>query len=74
MKIKLEFKENGTDLYLGVHEIENAEDFGRAFAAAWQELHRAQLDHESSVGALMEHINENVLGRLDGASITVTKI
>ena len=50
MKIKLEFKKNGTNLYLGIHEIENAEDFGRAFAAAWQELHRAQLDHEFECG------------------------
>jgi hypothetical protein len=60
MKIKLEFRKNGTDLYHGVHEIECAEDFGRAFAVAWQELHRVQLGRESSVGA---HMNENVLSR-----------
>jgi hypothetical protein len=74
MKIKLEFRKNGTDLYHGVHEIECAEDFGRAFAVAWQELHRVQLGRESSVGALMEHMNENVLERLDGANITVTMV
>jgi hypothetical protein len=74
MKIKLEFRKNGTDLYHGVHEIECAEDFGRPFAAAWQELHRVHLGGESSVGALMEHMNENVLERLDGANITVTMV
>ena len=53
--------------------IEYAEGFGRGFAVAWQELHRVQVGHESSVGALMEHMNENVLERSDSVNITVTK-
>jgi hypothetical protein len=36
------------------------------------QLQQAQLSRETSIGALMEHINENVLNQLNGASISVT--
>ena len=72
MKIKLQIVKDGVSLYTGSYEIENAESFGKACPDVWQQLRRAQLDRETSIGALMEHVNDSVLNQLNGSSITVT--
>ena len=72
MKIKLEIAKGGASLYTGNYEIDNAESFGKACSDAWQQLQRAQLNRETSIGALMEHVNDSVLDQLKGLSITVT--
>ena len=74
MKIKLEIAKAGTSLYAGSYEIEDAESFGKACSDAWQQLQRAQLNRETSIGALMEHVNDSVLDQLDGSSITVSSV
>ena len=72
MRIKLQISKDGTSLYNGDYEIKDADSFGKACYDAWQQLQRAQLSRETSIGALMEHLNESVLNQLNGASITVT--
>ena len=57
---------------LRAYDIEDAQRFGKACSDAWQQLQPAKLDRETSVGAVMEHINDSVLDQLDGSSITIT--
>jgi hypothetical protein len=70
----LQITKDGTALYTGDYEIEDAESFGQACTDAWRQLQRAQLNRETSIGALMEHVNDSVLDRLNGASISLTKV
>lgn len=74
MKIQLKITKDGAPLYAGVHEVEDADDFGRACAQAWSTLRQRQLDSETSIGALMDHLSQTVLDQLDGAQITVSKV
>ena len=74
MKVKLIIrKRKGTPLYEGLHEITDAESFGRAFADVWARLQDQRLQKTTSIGALMETLNEDVIGELDGAQISLEK-
>jgi hypothetical protein len=74
MKVKLQITKDGTSLYTGEYEIDDAEGFGQACTDAWLQLQRAQLNRETSIGALMEHVNDSVLDQLNGASVCLTKV
>jgi hypothetical protein len=74
MKAQLRITKNGAELYSGVHNIKDSQSFGSACADAWQQLQRAQVDRETSIGAVLEHVNDSVVDQLDGALISVTKI
>lgn len=73
MKIKLTVKKDGTSLYSGIHDVSDADSFGKACADAWWKLRKQRLDHETSIGALMENIDGNVLDQLSGAQIRVER-
>ena len=73
MKIKLRIKKKGTLLYEGVHEIIDQESFGAAFARVWQGVRQKRLEATTSVGELMEIINDEVLDQLQGAEISIEK-
>ena len=73
MKVKLQITKDGTSLYAGAHEIKDAQSFGKACSDAWQQLQRAQLNRETSIGAVMEHVNDSVLDQLEGSTITITQ-
>jgi hypothetical protein len=75
MKVRLIIRaRNGIALYEGAHEIVDAESFGGAFADVWARVHDRQLQKSSSIGALMEEINEGVLEDLDSAIIDFQKV
>jgi hypothetical protein len=74
MKIKLVIRKKGIALYEGVHEITDAESFGRAFADVWAQLQDRRLQKTTSIGALMEVLNEDVVEELDGAEIGLEKV
>ena len=74
MKIKLTISKNGGAAYEVVHEITDSESFGRAFADAWAQLQDRRLQKTTSIGALMEALNEDVLDELDGAKIRLEKV
>ncbi len=74
MRIKLVVKKRGSALYEAVHEIDDAESFGRAFADVWAQLQDRRLQKTTSIGALMEVLNEDVLEELDGAQIGLQKL
>jgi hypothetical protein len=74
MKVKLSIRKKGTPLYEGVHEITGAEDCGRAFADVWAQLQDRRLQKTTSIGALMEILNEDVVEELNGAQIAFEKL
>jgi hypothetical protein len=57
-----------------VREITDAAGFGDAFADAWAQLQDRRLQKTTSIGALMEVLNEDMLEELDGAQIGLEKV
>ena len=74
MKARLEITKDGAVLHSGVYEIDDADTFGRAAACAWSALRERQLSNETSIGALMDHLDRGVLDQLAGAQITVIAV
>jgi hypothetical protein len=73
MRIKLQIAKDGTSLYAGAYDIEDAQSFGEACSDAWQKLQQAKLNRETSIGAVMEHVNDSVLDQLDGSTIAIMR-
>jgi hypothetical protein len=74
MTVQLRLRKNGKPIYEGLHDIRDAESFGAAFAAAWLAVQAQRLMATTSVGQLMEEINDDVLDDLNGAQIALVKI
>jgi hypothetical protein len=74
MKLKLSISKEGAVLYEGVHEVIDAETFGRAFAEMWTQMQDRRLQKTTSIGALMEVLNEDVVEELNGARIGLEKL
>jgi hypothetical protein len=74
MKLKLSIGKEGAVLYDGVHEVFDAETFGRAFASVWTQMQDRRLQRTTSIGALMEVLNEDLVGELNGAQIGLEKL
>jgi len=74
MKVELRITKDGTSIYAGAYDVADAESFGKACADAWSKLRQQQLREESSIGALFEHIDDNVLDQLNGAHISLEKV
>ncbi len=73
MKIELRVKKGGVPLYQGAHEIIDADSFGRAFADVWAQLRDRRLQKATSIGALMEVLNDDLIEDLNGAQIELEK-
>jgi hypothetical protein len=73
MKVNLHIMNDGGSLYDGSYDVSDADSFGQACADAWCRLREQQLAKESSIGALMEHLDGGVLDLLTGAHITLDK-
>ena len=67
MKAQLQITKNGTVIHSGVYDMDDADGFGKAFSIVWSALRALQLDKETSIGALMEHLDRGVLDLLTGA-------
>lgn len=74
MKIKLQITKQGVLLHAAIYEVFDADSFGKACAEAWAKLMQEQQRKESSIGALMEHLENGVLGQLNGALIGVERM
>jgi hypothetical protein len=74
MKARLEITRGGTVLHSAVYEIDDADGFGKACASAWSVLRERQLNDETSIGALMDHLDRSVLDQLSDATMTVTAV
>ena len=73
MKVTLRITKDGISIFAGTYDIADADSFGKACADAWLKLQQERLDKESSIGALLEHINDNVLDQLNGAHISLDR-
>jgi len=73
MKVNLHIVKEGDSLYEGTYDVSDADSFGQAFADAWCRLRERQLAEESSIGALMEHLDGGVLDLLTQAHISLDK-
>lgn len=73
MKLALRIAKAGTALYAGVHDVTDAETFGKACADAYAEIMQERFRKEGNIGVLMEDI-ENEAGLLDGVRITVERV
>jgi hypothetical protein len=73
MKLKLQIVKHGASIYTGTHDVFDAETFGNACADAWLRIRREETEKETSIGALMEHLETNVLDRMNGAQINLEK-
>ncbi|WP_454625875.1 hypothetical protein [Bradyrhizobium cenepequi] len=74
MKAELQIIKNGVVLHSGVYEIDDADGFGKACSSLWSALRERQLNNETSIGALMDHLYRSVLDQLVGAQIRVTAV
>lgn len=66
MKVNLRVKKKGTVL--------DEDSFGAAFSRVWRNVRQKRLDATTSVGELMEIINDEVLDQLQGAEISIEKV
>jgi hypothetical protein len=73
MRIRLRIQKAGAPLYEGVYDIRDAESFGAACIQAWTQLRERQLASVTSIGALYEELNDQLLDDLIGAEITLSK-
>lgn len=73
MKVRLRIKKRGALLYEGVHEIIDHESFGAAFAEVWRTVRERRLEKTTSVGELMDKLNDEMLDQLQGAEISIQK-
>lgn len=73
MHIRLQIVKEERRLHSGIYDVIDAESFGKACADVWCRLRENQLTGESSIGALMDHLNCGVLDLLNGAQITVER-
>jgi hypothetical protein len=72
MKLKLQIRKHGVLLHSAIYDVADADGFGSACADAWTKL--MQQRKESSIGALMEHLEDGVLDQLNGAHIGVERV
>ncbi len=72
MKTRLRIQRDGSPLFEGTYEVTDADSFGRACADAWEQIRTRRLEKASSVGALIEVLNQTVLDELQGAEITLS--
>ncbi len=74
MKVKLEIIKAGKRLHEGAYRIDDNASFGAACADAWVDIHERCMAKATSIGDLMDTMNESVIAELDGAEIRLTRI
>jgi hypothetical protein len=74
MKLKFSISKKGAVLYEGVHDVIDAETFGRAFVEMWTQMQDRRLQETTSIGALMEVVNEDLVDQLNGAQMRLEEM
>jgi hypothetical protein len=73
MNVKLSIRKNNSSVYERIYDISDAESFGRACADAWTQLREQRLAKTTSIGALYDVLNDELLDGLLGAEIRLSK-
>ena len=74
MQVRLRLIKDGSLLFEKNYEVSDAASFGAACADAWVNLRERHLAQATSIGALMEELDDNVLDQLSGAHISLDKV
>lgn len=74
MQVQFRIIKDGSLLYEKSYDVSDAASFGTACADTWMNLRERTLGQATSIGALMEHLDDNVLEQLNGAHISMQKV
>lgn len=74
MKLKLRISKDDSVLYEGRYDIFDADSFGRACEDTWLQLRERRLAKATSIGALFEALDDELLGDLVGAEIGLSRM
>ncbi len=74
MKVKLTMLKAGKALHEGIYEVDDKTSFGAACADVWADIRERCAAKATSIGELMDTMNESVIEELDGAEIKLTKL
>jgi hypothetical protein len=74
MQVRLRISKDRATLYEAGYDISDAASFSAACADAWAKLRERRLAQATSIGALMEELDDNVLDQLSGAQISLQKV
>ena len=74
MKLRLALTKDGVPLYAGAYDVADADGFGKACADACSKLIQKRLHKDTSIGAVMEHLESGFLDQLDGTHISVERV
>ena len=64
MKVKLRIYKDGVVLGEGIYDVSGADSFGIACARIWTQLREQRLAKASSIGALLDALDERMLDEL----------
>ena len=73
MKARLKIQKDHVVLYEHAYDISDAESFGKACSHAWVQLREQRLARATSIGALFEELDDQLLDELYGASFSLLK-
>jgi hypothetical protein len=73
MKIKLRITKENETLLENQYDVSDANGFGLACGDAFARLRSKELGEATSVGAMMDMLDRNVLEVLDGATISIVR-
>jgi hypothetical protein len=74
MKLRLAVTKDGMSFYTGAYDVADVASFGKACADACSKLIEERLRKDSSIGALMEHLESGFPDQLDGTHISVERV
>ena len=74
MRVKLEVRKAGRRLHEGIYDIDDNASFGEACSRAWVDVREQRMARATSIGDLMDTMNESVIDEIDGAEIKLTKL
>lgn len=72
-KVNLRIIKDGKVIFSEPNEISDAASFAAACANVWQTIHQSQLDRQTSIGAVMEHIDDSVIDTLNKSTLVIER-
>jgi hypothetical protein len=73
MKVKLQVRRDGAELYEGTYEVSDAASFAKACGEIWNGMQEQRLAKATSIGALLDQLGDQLLEELLGAEIRVSR-
>ena len=74
MKFTLEITKAGKCLHRDTYDLVDSDTFGAAWKDVWVKARKRWMSGTTSIGELMDSINESVLEELDDAQIKLRKL